>query len=66
MLDFTIDSGAADISIRADVFSTLTRTGTIEPAAFLPRAFGLAVVIALYRSTAHTANRPGLKDPCGL
>ena len=28
-LDFTIDSGAADVSIPADVFSTLVRTGTI-------------------------------------
>src|SRR5262249_3965970 len=29
-LDFTIDSGAADVSVPADVFSTLTRTGTIR------------------------------------
>jgi clan AA aspartic protease (TIGR02281 family) len=29
-LDFTIDSGAADVSIPADVFSTLVRTGTIK------------------------------------
>ena len=29
-LNFTIDSGAADVSIPADVFSTLTRTGTIS------------------------------------
>jgi clan AA aspartic protease (TIGR02281 family) len=28
-LDFTIDSGASDVVIPADVFSTLTRTGTI-------------------------------------
>ena len=28
-LDFTIDSGAADVVIPADVFSTLSRTGTI-------------------------------------
>ncbi len=28
-LNFTIDSGAADVSIPEDVFSTLTRTGTI-------------------------------------
>jgi clan AA aspartic protease (TIGR02281 family) len=29
-LGFTIDSGAADVSVPADVFSTLTRTGTIR------------------------------------
>jgi hypothetical protein len=29
-LNFTIDSGASDVSIPADVFSTLTRTGTIS------------------------------------
>jgi len=29
-LDFTLDSGAADVSVPADVFSTLTRTGTIR------------------------------------
>ena len=29
-LDFTVDSGAADVSIPLDVFSTLTRTGTIK------------------------------------
>jgi clan AA aspartic protease (TIGR02281 family) len=31
-LDFTIDSGAADVTVPADVFSTLTRTGTISEA----------------------------------
>jgi clan AA aspartic protease (TIGR02281 family) len=31
-LNFTIDSGAADVSVPADVFSTLRRTGTIEDA----------------------------------
>jgi clan AA aspartic protease (TIGR02281 family) len=29
-LDFNVDSGAADVSVPADVFSTLTRTGTIR------------------------------------
>jgi clan AA aspartic protease (TIGR02281 family) len=29
-LDFTLDSGAADVSVPADVFSTLARTGTIR------------------------------------
>jgi hypothetical protein len=29
-LDFTVDSGAADVSVPADVFSTLTRTRTIR------------------------------------
>ena len=27
-LDFTVDSGAADVSVPADVFSTMQRTGT--------------------------------------
>ena len=31
-LNFTIDSGAADVSVPADVFSTLRRTGTITDA----------------------------------
>jgi clan AA aspartic protease (TIGR02281 family) len=31
-LNFTIDSGAADVTVPADVFSTLTRTGTIGDA----------------------------------
>jgi clan AA aspartic protease (TIGR02281 family) len=31
-LDFTLDSGAADVSVPADVFSTLVRTGTISDA----------------------------------
>jgi clan AA aspartic protease (TIGR02281 family) len=29
-LDFTVDSGAADVSVPADVFSTLARTRTIK------------------------------------
>lgn len=29
-LDFTIDSGATDVTIPADVFSTMVRTGTVE------------------------------------
>src|SRR5262249_7079478 len=29
-LDFTIDSGASDVTVPADVFSTLVRTGTIR------------------------------------
>ena len=29
-LDFTVDSGAADVTVPADVFSTLARTGTIN------------------------------------
>jgi predicted aspartyl protease len=29
-LDFGVDSGAADVNVPADVFSTLTRTGTIN------------------------------------
>jgi len=28
-LDFVVDSGSADVSVPADVFSTLVRTGTI-------------------------------------
>jgi clan AA aspartic protease (TIGR02281 family) len=34
-LNFTVDSGASDVSIPADVFSTLTRAGTVSPADFL-------------------------------
>ena len=30
MLDFTVDSGAADVTVPADVFSTLARTATIR------------------------------------
>lgn len=42
-LDFTVDSGAADVSIPSDVFSTLRRTGTIKSADLLPsRAYLLA------------------------
>jgi hypothetical protein len=29
-LDFAVDSGAADVSVPADVFSALTRTGTVN------------------------------------
>lgn len=29
-LDFAVDSGASDVSVPADVFSTLVRTGTIK------------------------------------
>jgi clan AA aspartic protease (TIGR02281 family) len=34
-LNFTIDSGAADVSIPADVFSTMTRAGTVSKSDFL-------------------------------
>ena len=34
-LNFTIDSGASDVSIPADVFSTLTRDGTVSQEDFL-------------------------------
>ena len=34
-LDFVIDSGASDVSIPADVVSTLIRTGTIEKSDFI-------------------------------
>jgi clan AA aspartic protease (TIGR02281 family) len=30
MLDFAVDSGATDVSVPADVFSALTRTGTVN------------------------------------
>ena len=36
-LNFVIDSGAADVSIPADVVLTLIRTGTIRDADFLGR-----------------------------
>ncbi len=34
-LGFTLDSGAADVSIPADVFSTLVRTGTVAESDFI-------------------------------
>jgi clan AA aspartic protease (TIGR02281 family) len=34
-LNFTLDSGASDVSIPADVFSTLTRAGTVSKGDFL-------------------------------
>jgi predicted aspartyl protease len=34
-LDFVVDSGAADVSIPADVVMTLMRTGTLKEADFL-------------------------------
>lgn len=37
-LDFILDSGAADVSIPADVASTLLRTHTIKQGDFLPGA----------------------------
>ena len=36
-LNFTVDSGASDVSIPADVFMTLVRTGTITDTDFLDR-----------------------------
>jgi len=36
-LNFTIDSGASDVSIPADVFSTLLRTGTVTQSDFLDK-----------------------------
>src|SRR5271168_4425589 len=36
-LDFTIDSGATDVSIPANVFSTLIRGGTVSPEDFLDK-----------------------------
>jgi clan AA aspartic protease (TIGR02281 family) len=42
-LNFTIDSGASDVSIPENVFSSLTRTGTVLPQDFLgKRAYRLA------------------------
>ena len=42
-LNFTLDSGAADVSIPADVFSTLVRTGTLQKADYLDtRVYELA------------------------
>jgi clan AA aspartic protease (TIGR02281 family) len=39
-LNFTVDSGAADVSIPADVFSTLARTGTVKQTDMLgPRRY---------------------------
>jgi len=36
-LNFTIDSGATDVSIPASLFSTLTRDGTVSPEDFLDK-----------------------------
>jgi len=36
-LNFTIDSGATDVSIPASVFSTLTRNGTVSPQDYLDK-----------------------------
>ncbi len=36
-LNFTVDSGASDVSIPADVFMTLARTGTITDADYLDK-----------------------------
>jgi clan AA aspartic protease (TIGR02281 family) len=42
-LDFTIDSGATDVSIPANIFFSLTRAGTVSPQDFLDkRAYTLA------------------------
>jgi clan AA aspartic protease (TIGR02281 family) len=42
-LNFTIDSGATDVSVPANVFSALTRAGTVSPQDFLDkRAYKLA------------------------
>ena len=38
-LNFTIDSGATDVSIPANVFSTLTRDGTVSREDFLDKQF---------------------------
>ncbi|MEJ2379468.1 MAG: retropepsin-like aspartic protease [Pseudolabrys sp.] len=35
-LDFTVDSGASDVTVPSDVFSTLKRTGTIKQSDILP------------------------------
>jgi clan AA aspartic protease (TIGR02281 family) len=43
LFNFTIDSGATDVSIPANVFFTLTRAGTVSPQDFLDkRAYKLA------------------------
>lgn len=36
-LNFTIDSGATDVSIPANVFFSLTREGTVSPQDFLDK-----------------------------
>jgi predicted aspartyl protease len=42
-LDFTVDSGASDVSVPADVFSTLVRTGTIRSTDLIgEQTYGLA------------------------
>jgi hypothetical protein len=45
-LDFTVDSGASDVSVPADVFMTLVRTGTITDADYLDKqTYRMAEVI---------------------
>jgi clan AA aspartic protease (TIGR02281 family) len=42
-LDFTVDSGASDVCVPADVFSTLARTGTIKNSDIIgEQTYGLA------------------------
>jgi clan AA aspartic protease (TIGR02281 family) len=42
-LDFTVDSGATDVTVPADVFSTLVRTGTIRSTDLIgEQTYGLA------------------------
>jgi clan AA aspartic protease (TIGR02281 family) len=42
-LDFTVDSGASDVTVPADVFSTLVRTGTIRRSDLIgEQTYGLA------------------------
>jgi clan AA aspartic protease (TIGR02281 family) len=42
-LDFTIDSGASDVSVPLDIFSTLRRNGTIQDADIIgEQTYGMA------------------------
>ncbi len=51
-LNFTIDSGASDVSIPADVFSTLTRAGTVSESEYVDKQ-----VYELADGTKHTSQR---------
>jgi hypothetical protein len=53
ILDFVVDSGAADVQIPDDVFRTLVRTGTILPGDFLGTEANCCSARAFCPSSAH-------------
>jgi clan AA aspartic protease (TIGR02281 family) len=66
-LNFTIDSGATDVSIPASVFSTLTRNGTVSPTDLLDKriyklADGSGVVSQRFRIRSLQVGRLEVRD----